>query len=62
MARLKSRENSENIAEELKIGSTKVFIHTDYCCKTTEKDVKQILERIAKTALDDFALTAKYIY
>lgn len=42
------------IAEEFKIGNTRIKIADDYCAAKTDKDVEKILHRIAVSAYRHF--------
>lgn len=47
-----------NVVKAFHIGNTRVKICDDYCRDRTSADVEQILERIARRALEQFAATA----
>lgn len=46
-----------NVVKEFSIGHTRVKVCDDYCRNRTSADVEQILERIARRALEQFAAT-----
>lgn len=47
-----------NVVKKFSIGNTRVKICDDYCRDRTSADIEQILERIARRALEQFAATA----
>lgn len=47
-----------NVVKAFSIGHTRVKICDDYCRDRTRADVEEILGRIARNALEQFAATA----
>ena len=48
----------KHIAQEFKIGNTRVRIATDYCENVSPEEVEKILDRIARRAQQSFIAAA----
>ncbi len=58
-----AEENKErkknNVVEEFKIGNTRIKICDDYCYNRSDKDIEEILARIARKSQEYFAVAAE---
>lgn len=58
-----AEENKErkknNVVEEFKIGNTRIKICDDYCYNRLDKDIEEILARIARKSQEYFAVAAE---
>ena len=58
-----AEENKErkknNVVEEFKIGNTRIKICDDYCYNRSDKDIEEILARIARKSQEHFTVAVE---